>query len=162
VPPETWERDGVVPAEPVGSGQQALKYWAPSLFRVALSNQRLLQREDGNVTCQDKDAKTGTLTTQTRPVEEFIRRFLPPVLPPRFIKVRSDGFLSSRHRHRLARLNDLLNVKPLEPPPPPHAPAAVPDSQQTERRCPKCGSIMRLVGDIKPTRFRLHGARASP
>jgi hypothetical protein len=63
---------------------------------------------------------------------------------------------------RLARLNDLRHVKPVDTPPPPHAPAAVPDSQQTERRCPKCGSIMRLVGDIKPTRFRLHGARASP
>jgi ribosomal protein S27AE len=162
VPPETWERDWVVHAEPVGSGQQALKYLAPYIFRVALSNQRLLKLEDGHVTFQYKDAKTDTLNTQILPVEAFIRRFLQHVLPPRFIKVRYYGFLSSRNRHRLAKLNDLLNVKPVETPQPPHAPAAMPDSQQAERRCPKCGSIMRLVGDIEPTRLRLHGARASP
>jgi hypothetical protein len=162
VPPETWERDGVVPAEPVGSGQQALKDLAPYIFRVALRNQRLLKLEDGHVTSQYKDAKTATLNPQTLPVEEFLRRFLPHVLPPRFINVRYYGFLSSRHRHRLARLNDRLNVKPVATPQPPHAPAAVPDSQQTARRWPKCGRSMRLVGDIKPTRFRRHGARASP
>lgn len=162
VPPETWERAWVVHAEPVGSGQQALKYLAPYIFRVALSNQRLLKLAEGHVTFQYKDAKTNTLNTPLLPVEEFIRRFLQHVLPPRFIKVRYDGFLSSRNRHRLVMLNDLLNVKPVETPQPPHAPAGVPDRQQTEMRCPKCGSIMRLVGDIEPTRFRPHGARASP
>jgi hypothetical protein len=162
VPPETGERDWVVHAEPLGSGQQALKYLAPSIFRVALSHQRLLKLEDGNVTFQYKDAKTATLNTQILPVEALIRRVLQHVLPPRFIKVRYYGFLSSRNRHRLAKLNDLLNGKPVATPQPPHAPAAMPDSQQAEMRCPKCGSIMRLVGDIEPTRLRLHGARASP
>jgi DNA-directed RNA polymerase subunit M/transcription elongation factor TFIIS len=162
VPPETWEKDWVVHAEPVGSGQQALKYLAPYIFRVALSNHRILKLEDGDVTFQYTEAKTDTPNTQVLPVEEFIRRFLQHVLPPRFIKVRYYGFLSSRNRHRLARVNELLNVKPLEKPPPPHTPAEVPDGQQAEMRCPKCGSVMRLVGDIAPTRFRLHRARASP
>jgi Putative transposase/Transposase zinc-binding domain len=162
VPPETWEKDWVVHAEPVGSGQQALKYLAPYIFRVALSNQRILKLEDDHLTFQYKDAKTDTLHTQILPVEEFIRRFLQHVLPTRFIKVRYYGFLSSRNRHRLAQVNELLNVKPLEKQQPPHAPAEVPAGQPAEMRCPKCGSVMQLVGAIGPTRFRLHGARASP
>lgn len=122
VPPETWEKAWVVPAEPVGSGQQALKSLAPDIFRVARSNQRLLKLEDGHVTFQGKDAKTDTLKTQILPVEELIRRFLQPVLPTRFIKVRDYGFLSSRNRHRLAQVKALLNVEPLEKPPPLHPP----------------------------------------
>jgi Putative transposase len=162
VPPATWEKDWVVHAEPVGSGQQALKSLAPDIFRVALNNQRILRLEDGHVTFQDTAAKTDTLNTQILPVEEFIRRFLPHVLPSRFINVRYYGFLSSRNRHRLAQVNERLNVKPLEKPQPPHAPAEVPAVQSAEMRCPRCGSVMQLVGDIVPTRLRLHGARASP
>lgn len=162
VPPATWEKDWGVHAEPVGSGQQALKYLAPYIFRVALSNQRILKLEDDHVTFQYHDAKTDQLKTQILPVEEFIRRFLQHVLPSRFIKVRDYGFLSSRNRHRLAQVNERLNVKPLEKQQPPHTPAEVPDGQPAEMRCPKCGSVMQLVGDIVPTRFRLHGARASP
>jgi Putative transposase/Transposase zinc-binding domain len=168
VPPETWEKDWVVHAEPVGSGQQALKYLAPYIFRVALSNQRLLKLEDGNVTFQYKDAKTDTLKTQILPVEELIRRFLQHVLPTRFIKVRYYGFLSARNRHRLAQVKAVLNVEPVEKQPPLHAPAEMPDGQQAhEMRCPTCGSVMRLVGDLAPTRLRPFGfylqrARASP
>lgn len=163
VPPETWAKDWVVHCEPVGSGHQALKYLAPYIFRVALSNQRILKLEDGTVTFQYKDAQTDALATQTLAVEEFIRRFLPHVLPDRFLKVRYDGFLASRTRQRLETIKALLHVKAVENAPPPQVAADAPDGVEAhELRCPKCGSVMRLVGDILPTRFRLRGARASP
>jgi len=151
-----------VQADPVGSGPQALTYVAPSSFRVALSHPRLRKLADGHVTLQSNDAQTDPLHTQLLPVKACIRRCLPHVRPPRCSTVRSYGFRASRTRHRLATRTDLLHVKPVATPPPPHAPAAVPDRPQAERRCPPCGSIMRRVGDIVPTRFRLHGARASP
>jgi hypothetical protein len=163
VPPETWAKDWVVHCEPVGSGHQALKYLAPYSFRVAISNKRILKLEDGHVTFQYQDAQTATLATRTLAVEEFIRRFLPHVLPDRFIKVRYDGFRSSRTRPRLETITELLQVKPAENAPPTPTAASAPDGAEAhEMRCPKCGSVMRLVGDIVPTRFRPHGARASP
>jgi hypothetical protein len=152
-----------VHCKPVGSGQQALQYLAPYIFRVAISNKRILKLEDGKVTFQYTDAKTDTLTTQTVLAEEFIRRFLQHVLPNRFIKVRYYGFLSSRTRHRLEKVKELLHIKPIETAPPTQTAVDAPDGQETpEMRCPKCGSVMRLVGEIAPTRFRLHEARASP
>ena len=43
LPPPTWTEDWVVHCEPAGSGQAVLKYLAPYIFRVALSNNRLLK-----------------------------------------------------------------------------------------------------------------------
>ncbi|MGH7454507.1 MAG: IS91 family transposase, partial [bacterium] len=120
LPPETWQKDWVVHCEPVGSGERALKYLAPYIFRVAISNRRLLKLENGNVTFQYRDGETKQFKTRTVAAEEFIRRFLQHVLPHRFIKVRYYGFLASSHRKRLEKVKELLNVKPVatEPIPP--------------------------------------------
>jgi len=104
VPPETWQKDWVVHCEPVGSGKHALKYLAPYIFRVAISNRRLLRLENGHVTFQYRDGETKQIKTKTITAEEFIRRFLQHVLPYRFIKVRYYGFLSARHRPRLEKV----------------------------------------------------------
>jgi hypothetical protein len=45
-----WKKDWVVHSEPVGSGEAAFKYLAPYIFRVAISNNRILKLEDGQVT----------------------------------------------------------------------------------------------------------------
>ncbi len=42
VPRETWSKAWVVDCRSVGSGQAALKYLAPYVFRVALSNNRIV------------------------------------------------------------------------------------------------------------------------
>ncbi|NUM65585.1 transposase, partial [candidate division KSB1 bacterium] len=113
VPPGTWKKDWVVDCRPVGSGERALKYLAPYIFRVAISNRRLLKLENGNVTFQYRDGETKRFRTKTVAAEEFIRRFLQHVLPHRFIKVRYYGFLSSSHRKRLEKVKELLHVKPV-------------------------------------------------
>jgi len=113
VPPQTWHKPWVVHGEPVGSGERALKYLAPYIFRVAISNRRLLKMENGNVTFQYRQGNSKKLTPKTLPAEEFIRRFLQHVLPHRFIKVRYYGFLSSRHRKRLEKAKELLDVTPV-------------------------------------------------
>ena len=58
VPPETWKKDWVVDCRPVGSGERAIKYLAPYIFRVAISNRRLLKLENGNVTFQYRNGET--------------------------------------------------------------------------------------------------------
>jgi hypothetical protein len=89
-----WKKGWIVHCQPVGSGQHAFKYLAPYIFRVAISNNRILQLADGHVTFQYKDAASAQLTCSTVTAEEFIRRFLQHVLPDRFIKVRYYGLLS--------------------------------------------------------------------
>ena len=63
------------------------------------------------VTFQYKESDTDKLKTQTIPAQEFIRRFLQHVLPPRFIKVRYYGFLSPRNRDLLNSVKELLGPR---------------------------------------------------
>src|SRR5712692_7422521 len=93
VPPRLWRKDWVAHSEPVGSGEQAFKYLAPYIFRVAISNNRLRQLDNGNVTFFYKDSATEQVKHCSVSAAEFIRRFLQHVLPNRFIKVRYYGLL---------------------------------------------------------------------
>jgi hypothetical protein len=155
VPPETWKKDWVVDCRPVGSGERALKYLAPYIFRVAISNRRLVKLESGNVTFQYRDGETKQLKTKTVTAEEFIRRFLQHVLPKGFIKVRYYGFLSSRHRPRLAKVKERLNVKSVAPASNDVAGTKAPEEPEAHvMRCPKCGGVMQWVGDIAPPHAR--------
>ncbi|MGH9960068.1 MAG: IS91 family transposase [Pyrinomonadaceae bacterium] len=84
--PRVWRRDWVVHSEAVGSGEQACKYLAPYIFRVAISNNRLRKLHEGQVTFTYKESATDQLKRCTITAEEFIRRFLQHVLPNRFIR----------------------------------------------------------------------------
>ncbi len=155
VPPEIWKKDWVIDCRPVGSGERALKYLAPYIFRVAISNRRLLKLENSNVTFQYRDGDTKQFKTRTVTAEEFIRRFLQHVLPHRFIKVRYYGFLSASHRKRLEKIKELLNVKPVATEPTDAAGSEAPEECEAYvMRCPKCGGVMKLVGEITPKRTR--------
>jgi len=108
VPATVWQQEWVVHCQPVGDGQSSLKYLAPYIFRVAISNKRILKLEDGKVTFRYRASDTGRLRTCTLPAKEFIRRFLQHVLPKGFVKVRYYGFLASGCRPRLAALRQQL------------------------------------------------------
>jgi hypothetical protein len=110
VPARIWHKDWVVHSEAVGSGEQAFKYLAPYIFRVALSNNRLRKLHDGQVTFSYKESATDQLKRCTLTAEEFIRRFLQHVLPNRFIKVRYYGLLSPAQRQLLQKARQLFPV----------------------------------------------------
>src|SRR5215217_5023920 len=110
IAPHVWCKDWVVHSEAVGSGEQAFKYLAPYIFRVAISNNRLRQLHDGHVTFTYKESATEQLKRCTITAEEFIRRFLQHVLPNRFIKVRYYGLLSPAHRQLLLKARHLLST----------------------------------------------------
>jgi hypothetical protein len=96
----------------VGSGLPALRYLAPYIFRVAISNNRILELAEGKVTFRYRASDTGKLRTCTLLAEEFIRRFLQHVLPKGFVKVRYYGFLASGCRQRLASIRQQLDNPP--------------------------------------------------
>ena len=92
VPKEVWSQDWVVHCQPVGSGVAALKYLAPYIFRVALSNRRLRRLDGDQISFCYKDSRSGEARSCTLSAEELIRRFLQHVLPKGFVKVRYYGF----------------------------------------------------------------------
>lgn len=119
VPAQVWQQAWVVHSQPIGSGLTACKYLAPYIFRVAISNHRLVKLENGVVTFKYKDSTTRQTRLATVTAQEFIRRFLQHVLPQRFVKVRYYGLLSPADRHLLAQARQLLaaatrKLKPVE------------------------------------------------
>lgn len=155
VPVEVWQQDWVVHCQAVGNGLTAVKYLAPYIFRVAISNRRIVKMDNGRVTFRYRKTETGTLRSCTLPAEEFIRRFLQHVLPRRFVKVRYYGWLAMGQRKRLATLREQLCHLVEE------VPSATEDavedeqssdvSSRTEMRCPSCGQVMRRGAVIHPT-----------
>ena len=59
IPPKVWQQDWVVHCKPVGNGRTALKYLAPYIFRVAISNRRLVKFENDQVTFRYRATDTG-------------------------------------------------------------------------------------------------------
>ena len=148
VPAEAWTQDWVVHCQPVGDGAAALKYLAPYIFRVAISNRRILSLEGDQVTFGYTDARSGQRKTCTLSAEEFIRRFLQHVLPKGFGKVRYYGLFSPGRRELLARVRQLLSCAAAPPQQDPQL-AAEP-SPVAEFLCPACGKPMQLVGTLRP------------
>jgi len=108
IPVKVWQQDWVVHCKPVGDGRTALKYLAPYVFRVAISNRRLVKLENDQVTFRYRTSDTGRLRLCTLSAEEFIHRFLQHVLPKGFVKVRYYGFFAPGCRLRLAELRQQL------------------------------------------------------
>ena len=115
------------------------------MFRVAISNSRILKLEDGRVTFKYKDSATDQVKFATVSAEEFMRRFLQHVLPERFVKVRYYGLLSPGNRHLLKRVREALGERASG------SVASSEDGVSNQRellRCPSCGSEMKLIGTL--------------
>jgi hypothetical protein len=68
------------------------------VFRIAITDRRILEVKDGKVRFSWKDSRTGLFREMKLETDEFIRRFLLHVLPKGFFKVRYYGIFSSRYR----------------------------------------------------------------
>ena len=105
---------------PFAGPQQVLDYVGRYTHRVAISNNRLLDMDDGHVRFRYKDYRADSAETpkvMTVPATEFIRRFLQHVLPARFHRIRYYGLLGNRHRKEtLARCRQLLGTPAPETP----------------------------------------------
>lgn len=78
----------------------AIEYLGRYTHRIAICNSRILSVSETDVTFQAKDYKNNTTVTITLDGVEFIRRFLMHVLPKKFQKIRSFGFLCNRTKKR--------------------------------------------------------------
>ena len=154
--------DWVVYAKPPFAGPaQVLEYLGRYTHRVAISNERLVSLDDGQVRFRWKDYAHGDrVKTMTLPAAEFLRRFLLHVLPDRFVRIRHFGLLANRTRTaKLARCRHLLAVPPAPPPGPPEAVAALVQrlTGVDIAQCPVCrAGHLRIVASFWP------GARPVP
>jgi len=149
-----WAKSWVVDCRPVGSGLSALKYLAPYIFRIALSNNRIEQVANEMVTFRYTEGKTGVHKRATLGIDSFIGRFLAHVLPKGFVKVRAYGLLHPSKRPLLAEVRSILALQQAVPPPPcaVAAPGSLVAAEPDVRRCPSCGQPMQLVQTLPPKR----------
>jgi hypothetical protein len=110
----------VVYLKPPFSGpEQGLHYLARYTQRIAISNSRLLQLQNGRVRFRYRDRRDGDRLNETDlAAEEFIRRFLQHVLPKAFVRLRHFGFLANGCKQfSLQRCRELLRAGPPLPKP---------------------------------------------
>ncbi len=156
VPAQAWKQKWVVHAQHAGSGQKVLDYLGRYVFRIAITQSRLENLQDGHITFRYRDNRTQQIKRLRLPVAEFVQRFLQHVLPRGLAKVRHYGLASSACRHRHAAAMALLqtilarsqnlNSQPLNSNP-------LPSEATQVLRCPHCDTG-RLVwlGQLWPSK----------
>jgi hypothetical protein len=95
--------------QPFGGPEQVLEYLGRYTHRVAITNNRILSIEDGEVIfkyCDRSDEdKIKELNLKAK---EFIRRYLLHILPRGFMKIRYFGFLAHANKKMCIPLLRLL------------------------------------------------------
>jgi hypothetical protein len=104
-----YQKDWIVYAKaPFGGPHAVIEYLGRYTHKVAISNHRIRSlNEEGTVTFDYKDYADGNSRKQmSLSGEEFIRRFEQHILPKKFTKIRTYGYVSNRNRHQ--RINEVL------------------------------------------------------
>jgi hypothetical protein len=150
--------------EPFDGPQHAFTYVSRYTHRVAISNSRLVDLSDGNVTFKARDnANPGKHQLLTLSAHEFIRRFLIHVLPKGFVRIRHYGLLApcdAKTKLQTAR-QLILQMDPESPhyqPLPKHHVLSNKPWQQLMKEltgvdphiCPKCGKATLLRISLNP------------
>ena len=146
--------------KPFAGPQQVLDYVGRYTHRVAISNNRIVNLDDGQVTFRYKDYRNGSQQkTMSLSADEFIRRFLLHVLPEGFHRIRYYGFLGNRYRkEKLEQCRHLLGMLRREP----DSPTEVAELHYRDRyqaltgsslwECPACHrGRMIVIGEIPPS-----------
>jgi hypothetical protein len=144
-----WRQRWVVHSRAAGDGQASLKYLAPYVYRVAISDHRIVSCDDGQVTFSYRRSGSNRWRRMTLAAPEFIRRFLQHVLPSGFQKVRHYGFLSPNSRFSLDWVRWLISlcfglIHLLWGKFPPKL------AKAPQIRCPECGGPMHVLGYVPP------------
>jgi hypothetical protein len=165
LPAGVWKKEWVANIQPWTEGPDGvLVYMARYVFRIAITNARLVSMDDTHVTFRWKDRKAGRSRVCRVTGEEFLRRYLQHALPKGFHKVRYHGLWHARNRQLAARVRQLLLAKSrresatVEA----FAEAGAPEaSKETTawpsgfERCPHCGAANLIwIGKLRRPRIR--------
>ena len=151
IDPTVWREAFVTDSRAVGDGESTLRYLSRYVFRVAISNARIVSLDRGRVRFRWKKSGSRRWRTMGLDALELLRRFLQHVLPAGFQKVRHYGFLSAQSAISLEEVRQLLAAaKSATSAPEAEAPlwhsGANTDAATTLRaRCPHCGGRLQVV-----------------
>jgi hypothetical protein len=138
---------------PFRDASHLLGYLGRYVYRIAISDSRIVENAQGRVTFHTKDGKTKTLDEV-----EFLHRFVQHVLPSGFHKVRHGGlYASTRPGGGLEKARNLLLAEKEETPSqqaPVRKPSEIPIGRA--HTCPNCG------GKLERTRVHIPALRAPP
>jgi hypothetical protein len=97
--------------QPFGGPEQVLEYLGRYTHRVAITNNRILSIEGGDVTFNYRDRSDENKVKElTIKAHEFIRRYLLHILPKGFMKIRYFGFLAHTNKKAsIPLLRQLIN-----------------------------------------------------
>jgi DNA-directed RNA polymerase subunit RPC12/RpoP len=157
IDPKTWSKDWIVHSLHYGHGQAVvLNYLARYVFRIAITNHRIIGMDETHVTFRYKDRKGGRWRTCSIEGCEFIRRYLQHVLPKGFHKVRYYGIWhksNANHVSTLAKsimLAAILSGRPIA-----QTECEDPSITDSRLKCPHCGSDqLILLGKLPRPRAR--------
>ena len=111
VPEAAWKKPWVVHCTAWGDGADAvLEYLARYVYRVAITNNRIVGLDEAGVSIRHKDRASGHWRTTRLSGHEFMRRFLQHVLPKGLHKIRYYGLWHPSRREQAARARLLLQL----------------------------------------------------
>ncbi|HSB32287.1 MAG TPA: IS91 family transposase [Candidatus Sulfobium mesophilum] len=114
---QLYHKKWVVYCKPPFNGVEGVfEYLSRYTHRIAISNNRILKIENGEVSFLWRDYSDGDkVKIMTLYALEFIRRFLLHILPGGFVKVRYYGLIANRNRkNNIALCRDLLGTSQIE------------------------------------------------
>jgi len=153
IPSEAWHKAFNVNCQAVGSSEQSVKYLAPYVFKVAISNSRIVKVDDRKVSFKYKKDRSQRWRTMALDVMEFLRRFLQHVLPTGFMKIRYYGFLNASCSTPLEKIRTLIELafgfQII-------APDTAIEAFKT-MTCPQCGGNLLYRASVLPFRLILSG-----
>ena len=141
IDPLVWTTTWNVHSQANHHGHSAFTYLAPAVFRVALSNRRIVGLNDHTVTVTSRTLGSARPRTTTLDAMELLRRCLQPVVPDGFRKVRHCGCLHAR----CAIPPDAIRLRIAQAHPRACQPTRLVPPAPGVAFCPTCGGPMRGV-----------------
>jgi hypothetical protein len=134
-PQSIWKTQWVVYPKTVRKGgRKVLEYLARYVHRIAITNNRILADNNGNITFKYQDSDTSKWKKMTLPAFEFMRRFLQHVLPRGFHKTRNYGFLAPKYKELFYSLKLKLETANQNT----SLQSEKNNTKKNYRQCPKC------------------------
>jgi hypothetical protein len=164
LPGSIWKKDWVVNCKDTLHGpEKVLEYLARYVYKIAITNNRIISDQDAKITFRYKDYKTLKTKRMTLAAFEFIRRFLQHVLPTGFHKVRFYGIMAPTNRHLLANIKMMLLTEPANHSVSNYLYCHVSETQNGIRKCPKCkiGNMV-VIRILPPKRIIIDSNRDPP
>jgi len=155
IPLEVWEKEWNVNIQSVGSGRNTIKYLSRYVFKVAISDHRIIRVHNRRVYFKYTNRETTKVIITSLDVIDFIQKYLLHVLPSGFMKVRYYGFMHASFtldfdeiRLIVEGFNAVMNRDV----------SKNKVQEKVDMYCSVCGKSMKFMFSIQPSKARIRGS----